>query len=104
MSDKAYRGIRHTWSIAVVVVDGYQMPWSMPTRLRRAGCRSGLCATASADSGVTLSWPNILVRSLSGQSSEGVIDPDWLIFERMDYSARSGYSDTFLSIQSRVVL
>jgi hypothetical protein len=36
-----------------------------------------------------LSWPNILIRLLFGQSPKGVIDSEWLIVERMSFSART---------------
>lgn len=40
--------------------------------------------------GRPLSWPNILIRSLSGQSPKGVVDSERLIVVRMYYSARTG--------------
>jgi hypothetical protein len=36
-----------------------------------------------------LSWPNIPIRSLSGQSPKEKTDSEWLIVERMYYSART---------------
>jgi hypothetical protein len=48
-----------------------------------------------------LSWPNTLIRSLSGQSPEEVIATEWLIVERMCYSARTG---NYLSTQSAATL